>query len=230
MARVLITGCNRGIGLEFVRQCLQRGDHVVAACRDPGRAGALREMGAQNSALQIVQMDVSDQASMAAFAAGFRNEAIDILINNAGVYGPQSTRFGTVTSQDWMPVLQVNTVAPLLLTQLLIENLRLGRDKKLVYLTSKMGSLADNSSGGSYIYRSSKAALNQVVKSLSVDLGKHGFTAVVLHPGWVQTDMGGPNAQINTKTSVAGMLSFIAKLGPDHNGGFFNYDSSEISW
>lgn len=230
MTSVLITGCNRGIGLEFVSQCVARGDRVFATCRSIDKADQLRELCKQHPGLTLLELDVASQKSLDDFPAKLQGEAIDIFINNAGVYGPVSSKFGTLSGAAWLPVLQVNTVAPLLLTQLLMDNLRRGQQKKLVYITSMMGSIADNSSGGSYIYRSSKTALNQVVKSLSVDLGKDGFTAVVLHPGWVLTDMGGPNAQIDTRTSVSGMLSVIDALDHKNNGGFFNYDGSKIHW
>ncbi len=230
MTSVLITGCNRGIGLEFVSQCVARGDRVFATCRTIDKADRLRELCKQHPGLTLLELDVADQKSLEAFPAKLQGEAIDIFINNAGVYGPASSRFGTINAAAWLPVLQVNTVAPLLLTQLLMDNLRRGHQKKLVYITSMMGSIADNGSGGSYIYRSSKTALNQVVKGLSVDLAKDGFTAVVLHPGWVLTDMGGPNAQIDTRTSVSGMLSVIDELNQKSNGGFYNYDGSRIHW
>ena len=230
MANILITGSNRGIGLEFVTQYLDRGDTVFATCRDPQGAAALNEVQAGNSRLQVLQLDVSRPESFTDFAASMGEQAIDVFINNAGVYGPRSSRFGEVTEQDWLPVLQVNAIAPLLLTQALIASFKRGSDSKLVYVTSKMGSIADNTSGASYIYRSSKTALNQVVKSLSADLASDGLTAVVVHPGWVQTDMGGPNALIDTKTSVGGMVSVIDNLSIADSGKFFNYDGKPIAW
>jgi len=135
-----------------------------------------------------------------------------------------------VGAQEWEQVLYVNAIAPLLLTQAIIGSLRKGSDKKLVYITSKMGSIDDNSGGGSYIYRSSKTALNSVVRSLSVDLRDEGFKVTVLHPGWVQTDMGGPNALIDTLTSVSGMIGVIDKLSLANTGQFFNYDGQPIAW
>ena len=133
-------------------------------------------------------------------------------------------------SADWESVLKVNAISPLLLTQQIISNLRSGRARKLVYVTSKMGSIDDNRGGGSYIYRSSKTALNSVVRSLSVDLREEGFSVAVLHPGWVRTDMGGPNGLIDVTTSVSGMMSVIEGLSPAGSGQFFNYDGSIIPW
>lgn len=230
MATLLITGTNRGIGLEFVRQYLARGDQVIATCRQPTEARALQELAAAEPGLRIMALDVAEPDSLTGFADELGDQAIDIFINNAGVYGPRSARFGEVSAQDWLGVLEVNTVAPLLLTQLLIDNFRRGTGRKLVYITSKMGSIADNESGGSYIYRSSKTALNQVVKSLAADLADQGLLAAVLHPGWVQTDMGGPNALIDTGTSVRGMIGVIDGLSAAQTGHFFNYDGREIPW
>lgn len=230
MTTVLITGANRGIGLEFARQLLARGDRVVAACRNLDAATDLKQLGTDRAKLTLLQLDVGDNKSITGFADKLQGEAIDVFINNAGVYGPRDSEFGNVTSKEWLDVLQINSVAPLLLTQALIGNLRKGKDRKLLYLTSKMGSIADNGGGGHYVYRSSKTALNMVVKSIAIDLKGEGFKAAVLHPGWVQTDMGGPNALIDTLTSVTGMLKVIDNLKPAQSGGFFNYDGSVIPW
>ena len=234
MATVLITGTNRGIGLEFTKQFLARGDRVIATCRNIDAADGLKqlsriheELGAK---LEVRQLDVASLESMQEFVRQLADTAIDIFINNAGVYGPRSSKFGELEAQAWASVLQINSIAPMILSQLLMPNLRQGKDKKMVYLTSKMGSIDDNSGGGSYIYRSSKTALNSVVKSLAIDLAEEGFSAAVLHPGWVLTDMGGPNALIDTETSVAGMLKVVDELDLQSSGSFFNYDGSIIAW
>ena len=155
---------------------------------------------------------------------------VDVFINNAGVMGRGSKNFGSIASQNWLEVLNVNTVAPLILTQKLYKNLLNGADKKLIYVSSKMGSIEDNNGGSSYVYRSSKSALNQVVKSLSVDLSPKGFKIIAVHPGWVQTDMGGVNALIDTKTSVSGLLDVIQNLKSSDNGQVLNYDGKIIPW
>ena len=230
MATVLITGTNRGIGLEFVQQYLNRGDQVLATCRDPQSAGELTALAANNDNLTLFPLEVSDEESMRAFAQSIKDMAVDIFINNAGVYGPRDASFGNVDSAEWEKVMRINSIAPLLLTQHIIGSLRQGTEKKLVYITSKMGSIDDNSGGGSYIYRSSKTALNSAVRSLSVDLASEGFSVAVLHPGWVRTDMGGPNGLIDTNTSVSGMVSVIDGLDQSSSGQFFNYDGSTIAW
>lgn len=230
MATILITGTNRGIGLEFTRQYLARGDRVIATCRNIEAADELKQLQSSHDGLDIRQLDVASSESMHQFVQQLADTPIDIFINNAGVYGPRNSKFGEVDPQEWAEVLQVNSIAPLILSQLLMPNLRQGKDKKMLYLTSKMGSIGDNSGGGSYIYRSSKTALNSVIKSLAIDLAAEGFSAAVLHPGWVLTDMGGPNALIDTKTSVTGMVKVVDDLDLQSSGSFFNYDGSIIAW
>jgi len=149
---------------------------------------------------------------------------------NAGVIGSGAQRFGSVTSPDWLEVLRVNLIAPLLISQSLITNIEKGLEKKMFFLSSKVGSISDNTGGGMYIYRSSKTALNQVVKSLSIDLLSKGISVIALHPGWVRTDMGGPNALISIEESVNGMATVISKKSLDDTGKFFNFDGKEIPW
>lgn len=226
-----ITGCNRGLGLEFVQQLLARGQRVIATCRDIATATDLTALTLKHSGqLSLVEMDVSDEASMREAVALLNDEAIDVFINNAGVYGPRDANFGNVDGPAMAEVLYTNAVAPVLLTQLLIDNVRKGSGKKLVYVSSKMGSIADNGRGGSYIYRSSKTALNSVVKSLALDLAPEGIAVATLHPGWVRTDMGGPNGLIDAPESVSGMLNVIDGLSVANTGQFFNYDGATIAW
>ncbi len=226
-----ITGCNRGLGLEFVRQLLARGQGGFATWRDIATATDLTALTLKHSGqLSLVEMDVSDEASMREAVALLTVEAIDVFINNAGMYGPRDANFGNGDGPAMAEVLYTNAVAPVLLTQLLIDNVRKGSGKKLVYVSSKMGSIADNGRGGSYIYRSSKTALNSVVKSLALDLAPEGIATATLHPGWVRTDMGGPNGLIDAPESVSGMLNVIDGLSVANTGQFFNYDGSTIAW
>lgn len=229
MANVLVTGTNRGIGLEFVEQFLARGDSVFATCRNPSAEGKLKDLAAKNPELKLLTLDVSDQVSLQSFPAQLAGAAIDIFVNNAGIYGSREG-FGKLEEEVWADVFQVNSSAPVILTQLLMDNLRKGSLKKLVYLTSKMGSIEDNQGGGSYIYRSSKAALNAAIKSLAIDLESEGFCVGLLHPGWVRTDMGGPNGLIDTNTSVTGLMEVIDNLKTTNSGSFFNYDGAIIPW
>jgi len=230
METVLVTGANRGIGLGFVKYYLDRGDRVIGTYRDTQSSTELIQMTKDYDRLESLALDVSSEGSLVDFRNQLGNRPIDIFINNAGVYGPRNSTFDNVDEKNWVPVLQVNAIAPLILTQLIIENLRQSSVKKLVYITSKMGSIDDNKGGGSYVYRSSKAALNAVVKSISVDLADEGMRVALLHPGWVRTDMGGPNGLIDTKTSVTGMTKVIDGLEQTSSGGFYNYDGAEIPW
>ena len=230
MARILITGANRGLGLEFVEHYLESSDDVIATYRNEESSFDLIKMSNEQSNLKLLQLDVTSNKSLNSFAENLGDSPIDIFINNAGVYGPRNSSFGNVDEENWIPAIKVNAIAPLLLTQLIIKNIRAGTDKKLIYITSKMGSIDDNKGGGAYVYRSSKTALNAVVKSLSVDLENEGIVVALIHPGWVKTDMGGPNALIERDTSVRGMTEVISNLDITSTGNFYNYDGSIIPW
>ena len=230
MATILVTGANRGLGIEFVEQYLNEGNEVIATYRNENSSIDLIEMGNERSNLKLLQLDVSSNKSLNSFAENLGDSPIDIFINNAGVYGPRNSSFGNVDEENWIPAIKINAIAPILLTQLIIKNIRLGADKKLIYITSKMGSIDDNKGGGAYVYRSSKTALNAGVKSLSVDLENEGIVVALIHPGWVKTDMGGPNALIERDTSVRGMTEVISNLDITSTGNFYNYDGSIIPW
>ena len=227
---ILITGTNRGIGLEFVKNYLKNNEKVIATCRNRNSAKDLLELKNTTSNLSLLELDVSKPNSIDEFTSKIANQPIDTFINNAGVFGPRNIEFGNFNAKEWLDVFNINTIAPLLITQKILKNLRLGKDKKLVFISSKVGSIEDNTEGGMYIYRTSKTALNQVIKSLSIDLKEENFIVVALHPGWVQTDMGGPNALIDTKTSVKGMTEAIDNLTSKNSGKFYNYDGSAIPW
>ena len=227
---ILITGTNRGIGLEFVKHYLKNNEKVIATCRNKNSAKDLLELKNTTSNLSLVELDVSNPHSINEFASKITDQPIDTFINNAGVFGPRNTEFENFNAKEWLDVFNINTIAPLLITQKILKNLRLGKNKKLVFISSKVGSIEENTGGGMYIYRSSKTALNQVIKSLSIDFKDENFIAAALHPGWVQTDMGGPNALIDTKTSVKGMAEVIDSLVLKNSGRFYNYDGSSIPW
>ena len=227
---ILITGTNRGIGLEFVKHYLKNNEKVIATCRNKNSAKDLLELKNTTSNLSLLELDVSNPNSINEFTSKITDQPIDTFINNAGVFGPRNIEFGNFNAKEWLDVFNINTIAPLLITQKILKNLRLGKNKKLAFISSKVGSIEDNTEGGMYIYRTSKTALNQVIKSLSIDLKEENFIAVALHPGWVQTDMGGPNALIDTKTSVKGMADVVDNLAPKNSGKFYNYDGSPIPW
>jgi len=226
MSTVMITGANRGLGLEFARQYADEGWRVIATCRKPDEA---TELCALNG-VQVHALDVTDFEAIAELAQDLDGTKIDVLINNAGVYGPYDCSLDNIDYDIWPDVLKTNAMAPMRVAQCFAPHVAAGEKKCIATLTSKMGSMTDNTSGGSYIYRSSKAALNAVMKSLSHDLKPDGITVVILHPGWVRTDMGGPNGLIDPPESVSGLRQVIAQTKPSGSGGFFNYDGTKIAW
>ena len=230
MANVLITGANRGIGLAFARSFAADNWRVQACCRHPDQAEALGEI-AQGSAgrVRLHALEVTDDLSVTELARELAEDSIDILLNNAGVYGPR-TGFGETDYAQWSRVLAVNLLGPMHMAEVFLDQLVRSKRKLIVNISSNMGSLANNDSGGAYIYRSSKAALNAVSKSLSIDLKDRGVIVVMFHPGWVRSDMGGSGASIDPEVSVAGMRAVIERLSPEDNGRFFNYDGSELPW
>lgn len=230
MSSILITGANRGIGYEFARAYADRGWHVHACCRNPDRAEALKELAEGSvGAVTLRKLDVTDGLRVASLAREMADEPIDILLNNAGIYGPR-TGFGEIDYDEWPPVLATNVLAPMRMAERFVEHVAASEHKLIVNISSRMGSIGANSGGGAYIYRSSKAALNAVVKSLSIDLARRGITVVAFHPGWVQTDMGSESAALSAAESVAGMRAVIDRLGPKDNGKFFNYDGAILPW
>jgi len=226
MPTVLVTGANRGLGLEFARQYAADGWRVLATCRRPTAAAELKEIKGD---VQVHALDMREDAQIPTLAMTLARERIDILVNNAGVSGPRE-HFGKTETQAWLDVFHVNSIAPAHMAEAFVDHLERGGRKLIVNITSKMGSVADNTSGGSYIYRSSKAALNMVAKTLAADLAARGITVVVFHPGWVRTDMGGPGALIDPRQSVQGMRGKIATLTPSDSGKFFNYDGQPLPW
>ncbi len=218
MPRVLITGANRGIGLEFARQYAADGWEVIATTRRP--SAELDALG-----VRVETLDVADFEAVAAFADGLES-ALDLFIANAGVSGPE--RIGNpAAAEEWQHVHAVNAVAPILLAERLAGKMADGG--KMAAVTSRMGSIAD-SSGGWISYRASKAALNAAWHNLALDLAPRGIAMILFHPGWVQTDMGGPKAQIAPPDSVAGMRRQIERLGIGETGAFVDYQGQPIAW
>ena len=232
MRAALITGTNRGIGLEFVRQYAKDGWRVFACCRNPAAAEALNHLATQYPDQVIIHaLDVANHAQIEQLSQALSNQTIDLLINNAGVYPPeQGDAFGTTDYAAWAYTFEINTMAPLKMAEAFIQQISRSQLKTIITITSKMGSIADNRGGGSYIYRSSKAAVNIVMKSLSIDLNSQQITAVLLHPGWVRTDMGGPDGLISTEQSVTGMRRVISGLNFEDSGKFYAFDGQVVPW
>ena len=231
MAAVLVTSASRGIGLEFVRQYAEDGWQVFAACRDPGSAARLDPVSkSAKGNVQILRMDVTDAEGIRAAARQVGEQPIDVLINSAGIMGGGGQRLGDMDYESWKEVLDINTLGPIRVTEAFFEHLRRSQRKTVVTITSGMGSLADNTSGGWIAYRSSKTAVNMVMRSVAIDLKSRGIICVVLNPGWVKTDMGGANANITPQKSVSNMRRVIEKLTAADSGKFFHHDGSEYPW
>lgn len=228
--KVLVTGANRGLGLEFVKQYAEDGATVFACCRDPHSARALQKISdLAGGKVSVHPLDVTSPQSVAALGNAFGSEPVDIFINNAGIYGPAKQSADDIDYDGWARTFAVNTIAPMRLAQTFRANLAKSSRKILITITSGMGSTAGHD-GGYFAYCASKAAVNNVMHGLSVAWKKDGITVAVLHPGWVKTDMGGKNAPLEPHESIAGMKRVIANLALAQSGKFFDYSGKEMPW
>ncbi len=230
-SNVLVTGANRGIGLEFTRQYLKDGWMVVGTCRNPKDAENLQSLHDEEPGELIVQeLDITstDQINFVHKTVSDRFSGLDLLINNAGIYG-EDDEFENLSAEDLRNPFDVNCVGSFQVTRAFLD-LLLDKKGNVVFLTSLMGSVEDNRSGGSYPYRISKAALNMLGKTLAEDYRDEGLYVAILHPGWVQTRMGGANAKITVEESVTGLRDVIANLDADRSGEFYAYDGEKRPW
>jgi NAD(P)-dependent dehydrogenase (short-subunit alcohol dehydrogenase family) len=230
MTSVLITGANRGLGFEFASQYAADGWRVFAACRDPAAASELQRLAQNKNMLSIVALDVTDGESVRVAARQHKDVAIDVLINSAGIAGASGQTTGNVDYKSWAHVLEVNTMGPLRVLECFIEHIARSERRLVVTITCGMGSLADSTTGGFIPYRSSKAAVNMVMRSAAIDLAPRRINCVLVNPGWVRTDMGGPKAPLSPRESVTAMRRIIETFGPKHSGKFYNYDGREYPW
>lgn len=217
MPTVLVTGANRGLGLEFVRQYRADGWEVIATARQS--SPELDGLG-----VRVERLDMGDQDALARFSPGV--DRLDLLIANAGTYGPRDAESAD-EAREWLDTFMVNTVAPYLLAKAVLPQVR-AAGGKLIAVSTRMGSIADNSSGGFLAYRSSKTALNMAWRTLA--LAERDLTSVVLHPGWVQTRMGGTNAPVTPEESIGGMRRVIEGLSPKDSGEFFDHQGQRVPW
>ena len=230
MSTVLVTGANRGIGLEYVRQYTAAGARVLACARIPGQSEDLIALAAKSGGKTTIHpLDVASAASIAHLVQELDGAPIDILINNAGVYGGDHQAAGDIDFDAWARTFAVNSIGPVRLLTALLPNLKKGKEKKAVAITSGMGSTA-NHDGGALIYRSSKAALNNAMRGLALALRPDGIIVLMLHPGWVKTDMGGRNASLAPDVSVAAQRKLISTLTIDDSGRYLAFDGREIPW
>ncbi|HEU4427711.1 MAG TPA: SDR family oxidoreductase [Myxococcota bacterium] len=223
---IVITGANRGIGLALAAELARAGKRVIGACRAPARA---RELAALEGEVDVRELDVVDEPSVVRFAASLADDAVDVLVCNAGVGGGSHQALTDMDYRAWRETFEVNTIAPFRLATALLPNLRRSPRPRIVALSSQMASL-QRKSGGAYAYRSSKAALNKVMQVLSVDLEREGIVVCPVHPGWVRTDMGGAGAELSADASAQGLHALIESLGPEHSGRFWTWDGKEHPW
>ena len=231
--RVLITGASRGLGLEFTRQWLAKGAHVYALARKPDGAKELAGLGRDHKeALRIHDCDVAsdDSVGEARRSVSGAWDRIDVLINNAGMYGERTDTIEEIDFDTIRRVFETNTLGPMRITRAFLPLLKKGREPRVAHLSSLMGSIEDNGSGGSYGYRISKAALNMISKNLSHELRPAGIISAVLHPGWVRTDMGGSQGRLSVEESIEGLIRTIDSLGMKESGGFFDYAGKLAPW
>ncbi|CAM3573028.1 SDR family oxidoreductase [Parendozoicomonas haliclonae] len=231
---ILITGANRGLGLELTRQYLNDQNRVIATARTPANAENLQQL--QQSfpdQLTVYPLDVTKQESIHSLSASLQGQPLDMLINNAGIYGPREMTVSpdNLDMATWQEVLTTNTISPLLISAALLPSLKAGQGKTIIFISSFYGSIASNTATtGSYYYASSKAAMNMTVKKLSDELASEGFICTSISPGWVQTDMGGPEADLTVEESITRVRSVIEKLKSADNGGFLNSLGETLPW
>jgi NAD(P)-dependent dehydrogenase (short-subunit alcohol dehydrogenase family) len=226
---VLVTGANRGLGLEFVRQYAARGAEVIATCRTPDTAAELAALARESGRVTVLPLDVNDETGAMALVAKLGGRPIDVFVCNAGINSPPA-KIDEIDEAGFLRVMQTNVMAPMRLAGLLADQVAASAEKRMVFLGSRMGSVGANDRGGGYVYRASKAALHAVVKSLSIDLAPHGVICVLLHPGAAKTAMAGARGTVEVDDSVRGMLAIVDGATSAESGRLFNYTGGELPW
>ncbi len=227
--RILITGAGRGLGLALCQNLLSGGHEVIATARRPELSKGLSNLGSKfRETCMILPMDVSSEESVTTAARSLGNLPLDRLINNAGIFGSEQNDFESLDMKRIQECFDVNTLGAMRVTQKFLPHLQRASNVKIAHITSQMGSIADNTRGGYYAYRISKAALNMFNKSFSVDYPD--MVSLVLHPGWVRTEMGGPGANLEPEESASQLIQVIEKAGLQQNGMFLNYKGEILPW
>ena len=230
MSTVLVTGAARGIGQALLAALADRGDEVIATVRDPERLSDLAAIVARHpDTIEVHRLEVTDAASIAALAERLQGRRIDVLINNAGIIGPERQSTLDMDFAGWAEVFRVDTMAPLAVSQALLPNLRLSDHGKILTVSSGMGSMSTTKSDH-VAYRSAKAAVNKVMQCLATDLAEEGIAVAVCHPGWVKTDMGGSEADITPEMSATGLTRIVDRLGLTRAPVFHVWDGGILPW
>jgi NAD(P)-dependent dehydrogenase (short-subunit alcohol dehydrogenase family) len=228
---VLITGANRGLGLEWALQYAGAGWRVYAGCRRPAEAEDLNALAARYPRLSVHRLDVTDSEQLRTLQLDLEQARIDVLLNNAGVYLDKFMGdLGGIDYEVWLRTFAVNTLGAVRVTEALAGQVAASEKKRVVAISSHMGSIAEIAAPGNYAYRSSKTALNAAMKGLSHALAQRGIGVLLLHPGWVRTRMGGPEAPLTPAQSVHGMRTLVENFRPEMSGRFFRHDGTEIPW
>ena len=225
MSNILIIGANRGLGLEFAKQYSNKNHNVFATTRNKSVSLELNEIKNSN----IFELDLNSDESLNKFVNEIAPLKIDILIHNAGIFRDEQLE-QDLDINAWMNEMRINAVIPIILARKLKANIQMAKDKKIVFISSQMGSIDDNYSGRFYFYRSSKSALNSAAKSLSIDWKEDGISILILHPGWVKTDMGGNNAKLEISDSISQMIKVIDDMTLSNSGTFVNYSGKKLEW
>ena len=225
MHNIIIIGANRGLGLQNAKQYSNKNHNVFATTRNKSESKALNAI----SKIKVFELDLNSDESLDNFVQQISSQKIDILIHNAGIFRDEQLD-EDLDIDAWMNELRINAVIPIILARKLKSNLQMGLSKKIVFISSQMGSIDDNYSGRFYFYRSSKSALNSAAKSLSIDWKEEGISILILHPGWVKTDMGGDNAKLEIPDSISQMIKVIQDLNVANSGSFVNYAGEKLEW
>ena len=226
MRTALITGANRGLGLEFARQLKDKGYYIIGCCRNPANATELNAL-----ADEVLQLDVTNDNDIASLKQTLNNRPIDFLVNNAGMSGEQGVTVDNIDRDNFINVFNVNCIGVVKLSDAILPNIQSSSEKNILVVSSRMGSISDNERGRSYAYRASKTALHSVMRSFAIDVKDKGIHVMLIHPGWVKTNMGGPDALIDVQTSVAGMLNQADKhLSQSHADVLHRFDGDVIDW
>ena len=226
MKNILITGANRGIGLKFAQLLSNSTNIIYVTTRDLNNCIELKKI----NNIEILELDLLEKNSIKDFCSDVKDIPFDLIINNAGIFQDEQMEETNLDPELWLDEMMINAIGPVILTQKLKENLISGNEKKVVFISSQMGSIDDNYSGGYYFYRTSKSALNSAAKSLSIDWKAEEISVLMLHPGWVKTDMGGSKAKLEIDESVNSMIKVIEASNISNTGSFLNYNGDKLEW